>query len=89
MAAFPVKVIKPGEVAGTFYVTPPHTKVRDGLSSAGITSVGFDEEILLNGKPVSLDEDLLPQDRLDVTKKVAPVTPVLTVLPKGSGSQKS
>ena len=83
MSSFPVRVIKPGQVAGTFYITPPNSKVKDALAAAGIPNLRSDEEVLLNGKPAKLDEDLIPQDTVEVTKKA---TPVVTVLPKGSGA---
>lgn len=85
MSSFPVRVIKPGQVAGTFYITPPNSKVKDALAAAGIPGLRPDEEVLLNGKPVDLNEDLIVGDIIEITKKT-PVVPVVTVLPKGSGA---
>lgn len=85
--AFPVIVIKPGVVAGTFYV-PDTAKVKDAINSAGVT-VGPDEEIFLNGKLASLDDDLMPPvtspDKVEILKKSAPDT-IITIIPKGSGA---
>jgi len=83
MASFPVKVIKPGQVAGTYYVAPPNTKVKDALNAAGI-SLRPDEEVLLNGKPVNPGEDLIPQDTVEISQKTGTGS-VVTVLPKAAG----
>lgn len=85
--SFPVNVIKPGAVAGTFYV-PDTSKVKDALNSAGITQVGSDEEIFLNGNLATLNDDLMPPvtspDKVEILKKSAPDT--ITIIPKGSGA---
>lgn len=86
--SFPVKVVKPGQVAGTYYV-PDDAKVKDALNAAGITSVRPDEEVLLNGKPANLDDDLMAPvggtpDKVEVVKKS---TPIVTVIPKGAGAR--
>ncbi len=85
--SFPVIVIKPGAVAGTFYV-PNTSKVQDAVNSAG-TTVGPDEEIFLNGKPAKLTDDLMPPvtspDKVEILKKSAPDT-IITIIPKGSGA---
>lgn len=85
--SFSVTVVHPNQnVAGTFYV-PDNAKVKDALNAAGITSIRPDEEIFLNGKSTKIDEDLIPQDRIEIAKKTAPV---VTVIPKqhGGGNKK-
>jgi len=86
--SFPVKVVKPGKVAGMFYV-PDDAQIQDALNAAGIPSIGPDEEVFLNGKPAKLDEYLMAPvggkpDQVEVVKKS---TPIVTVIPKGSGAR--
>ena len=82
MNSFPVKVIDPiNKVVDTFYVAPP-AKIIDALKASGRTGLNTGEEVFLNGKPVSLNEDLIPGDTVEVSKKE---TPVVIVLPQQAG----